>query len=322
MASISREPSMVLPWSDSADQGRFLRILSAFLVLVLVLGIVIPMVTLPEPSRDKLAKVPPQLARVLERKKQEAPKPKPKPPEPKKEPPTPKPKPKPKPEVVKPPKPIAPKPQPKPARKPVVKATQQQREKAKAKAKETFGKQALSELSALRSQLPLADLAVNNKDLSNSGQQAADIGSVVDRSVAEQGSGGVSTDNLSQAVSGETLATREVTQVEASADVQQAKVDASTRSEEEVRLVFERYNPQFDKIYRRMLRKDPTLEGTVALKLTIAPNGKVTQCQAVSKDITNKGLLKRLVSKCKRMAFKNRPEVKAISLDYPIKLLP
>lgn len=318
MSSISREPSLVLPWSDSADQGRFLRILSAFLVLVLVAGIAIPMMTLPEPSRDKLAKVPPQLARVLERKKQQAPKPKPKAPPPKKEPP----KPKPKPEVVKPPKPIAPKLQPKPARKPVVKATQQQREKAKAKAKETFGKQALSELSALRSQLPLADLAVNNKDLSNSGQQATNIGSVVDRSVAEQGSGGVSTDNLSQVVAGETLATREVTQVEASADVQQAKVDASKRSEEEVRLVFERYNPQFDKIYRRMLRKDPTLEGTVALKLTISPSGKVVQCQAVSKDITNKGLMKRLVSKCKRMAFKNRPEVKAISLDYPIKLLP
>src|SRR5690606_8335735 len=97
-----------LPWSDSADKRRLGVILVLLLALVLVPALCIPRISMPQPDRAELEKLPPHLARVLERKKAEPPKPVPPPPEEKK--PAPEPEPKPVQEV----KPEPPKPQPKP----------------------------------------------------------------------------------------------------------------------------------------------------------------------------------------------------------------
>src|SRR5690606_14545482 len=126
----------------------------------------------------------PQLAKVLERKKLEQPKPVPvkeeKKPEPKPEP-----KPKPEPEPPKPkPEPPKPKPEPKPEPKPKVEATKEQREQARDTAKKAFGNDALSALQSMRSQLPVSDINTASAGLSNAGNKATQVGSVVDRNAA------------------------------------------------------------------------------------------------------------------------------------------
>src|SRR5690554_3963845 len=126
-----------LPWGDSADKGRFGVILVLRLALVLVPGLIIRPFSRHQRVRRDREKLPPQLARVLERKKAEPPKPVTPPPEEKK--PAPEPEPKPVPEV----KPEPPKPQPKPKAEPKVQATQEQREQAREKARERFGGEAL-----------------------------------------------------------------------------------------------------------------------------------------------------------------------------------
>ena len=68
--------STELPWSDSKQEHLFKKVLIALLMLTLVLGIAVPNITLPELKRENLEKLPPQLAKVIKRKK-ETPKPKP-----------------------------------------------------------------------------------------------------------------------------------------------------------------------------------------------------------------------------------------------------
>lgn len=74
-----------LPWNDGGQQQRFFGILAGLLLLVAVVGIAIPMIELPAKDRKELEQLPPQLAKVLERKKKEKPKPKPVPVEKKEE---------------------------------------------------------------------------------------------------------------------------------------------------------------------------------------------------------------------------------------------
>ncbi len=89
-----------------------------------------------------------------------------------------------------------------------------------------------------------------------------------------------------------------------------------------MRLVFEANKQRFFSAYRRAQRKDPTLEGTVTLKLAIAPNGSVQSCTIGRSELNNDGLHKRLLSNCRRMKFKNRPEVKVANIEFPINFIP
>lgn len=312
-----------LPWDDRRGRKRFFPILVTFLSVVLVLGIIIPMVEVPEPDRQSLEKLPPQLAKVIERKKLEKPKPKVEPPKvEKKEEPKPKPipkeEPKPKP-VVEPPKP---KPEPRPEPKPKVEATQQQREQAKEKVKQSFGAEALSALQATRSQVPIAALNTSSKGLSNTGSQATNVGSVVNRDAATRTSGGVDSRDLTIATVGENLSDRQVTAVEMTEEQQAQAVESNKRSQEELRLVFEQYKSQFDPIYRSALRKNPTLKGSATLNLTIAASGAVSSCSVIRSELDDEGLHRRLVMKCKQMNFGAKPNVEVAKVEFPIRFMP
>ena len=75
MSSLTFRSSQ-LPWSDNKQEHLFNKVLLVLLLLTLVLGVIVPNITLPELKRENLEKLPPQLAKVIKRKK-EAPKPKP-----------------------------------------------------------------------------------------------------------------------------------------------------------------------------------------------------------------------------------------------------
>ncbi|MEN9465966.1 MAG: hypothetical protein RL217_2147, partial [Pseudomonadota bacterium] len=227
-----------LPWNDSSDKKRFFPILITMLSLVLIFGVIIPRIKVPAPSRADLEKVPAQLAKVIERKKLEPVKPveppKVKKPESKPEPvkvePKPEPKPEPKAEPKTEPAPVI-KAEPKPkVEKPKVQATVEQREKARENVKKSFGNDALAALQSTRSAVPIAALNTSSKGLSNQGQQATQVGSVVDRNAANRTSGGVDSRNLTVATVGENLGGRQVTQVQMTAEQKEATKDSASRN--------------------------------------------------------------------------------------------
>ena len=96
MSTNSRAPvahvnDFALPWEKAGDAQSFKKWLSSSLSLVLVVGLVMPWLVLPEVEREELEELPPQLARIV----LEKPKPKvPPPPPQKKEEPKPEEKPK------------------------------------------------------------------------------------------------------------------------------------------------------------------------------------------------------------------------------------
>ncbi|NRA24925.1 MAG: energy transducer TonB, partial [Oleispira sp.] len=71
MATLTVRPPE-LPWNDT-DQKNFRLILVIFLSIVLVVGFVVPRISLPEIGRKELEKIPPALAKVIKRKKLEKP---------------------------------------------------------------------------------------------------------------------------------------------------------------------------------------------------------------------------------------------------------
>ena len=302
-----------LPWSDGGQQQRFFGILLGLVLFVVMVGVAIPMIELPAKDRKELEQLPPQLAKVLERKKKEKPKPKP---VVKKE----KPKPKPEPEKKPEPKPEPKKEKPKP--KPKVKAPKEKREAAKQKARKAVGEKALSALSSISSQVPIAALNTSSKGLNNAGSKAVAVGSVVDRAAATRGSGGVDVASLTTETVGEKLGDRDVTAVELTEEQIAETQESSTRSDEELRLAFEQYKVQFDRIYRSALRRNPNLSGAVTLRAEIQPDGTVSSCKVHKSELNNARVHKRLEAKCRQMQFGNRPGVDVTVAEYPIKFIP
>jgi outer membrane biosynthesis protein TonB len=298
----------VLPWVDTGER-RYIPILIGALLLTAILGALIPMIDVPEPDRSELEKIPPALAKLLEQKKPVPPPPPPPPPkEEKKE--------EPKPEVPKPEE----KPKPKP--KPKVEAKPEERKKAQDKVKEALGADALNSLAALAAAIPNVKLDTNSAALSNSGKASVGAGSVVDPNAVVALSG-IDESTLTAATSGEQLGERATTAVEVSSEEIRKTEEASTkRTQEEMRLVFETSKQSFFNAYRRAQQKNPTLAGTVVLALKIAPTGAVESCEIGRSELNDDDLHKRLLSQCRRMRFKDRPEVDTASVEFPINFVP
>ena len=308
-ASINLEPNF--PWLESPEDRRFRRLVIICLIIFMSFGLVLNLLTLPEPEQRKLVDVSPRLAKLILEKKKE-------PPPPKKEIPKPEKK-----EVKK---------KKEPEKKKEVKKKEPPKKKkpsAREKAKQS-GLIALSdELSDLRESFNLDE----SLDLpqQTSGKKALEVAtnSALLTSQAKQTSGGITTSNLTRKVEGTELATRKTSNVTSSIEsTQQTKQKvakqsgkASNRSAEEIELVFQKNKGAIFAIYNRELRKDPSLQGKVVIELTIDPNGVVTQVKIVSSELGNKNLEKKLVLKVKRFKFA-KANVPKITVTYPIDFLP
>jgi outer membrane biosynthesis protein TonB len=313
--------SPVLPWADSAEeQGRFRLILWSFVALTLIIGAIVPNIKLPEIERAQLEKLPAQLARVIQKKK-ELPKPKPKPKIEKKveEKPKPevKPKPKPKPEVK-----VKPKPKPKPKPVPKKERSPEKVKKAKAKAKKLLGnttKQFADMRQSMKSMMP--SLA-SNKGLNNKGNAAVASGSVINKNLAGKTSGGVNVAALSRDTGGQELGSRDTTEIEEVAEIAQATEEVSgKRSKEELRIAMGALQPAFDTAFQRALRKDPTIEGMILLTVVVEPEGNASSCTVAESELNNKKLEKKIAALCKfKLSLAERP-VEQQSFTYPIKLI-
>jgi len=94
-----------------------------------------------------------------------------------------------------------------------------------------------------------------------------------------------------------------------------------SRTDEEIQIVFDRYKAALYRSYNRELRRDPTLQGKMILRLTIEPDGSVSFCQLQSTDMNAPELSAQVVDRVKTFNF-GAKEVPAITIVYPIDFLP
>ena len=93
------------------------------------------------------------------------------------------------------------------------------------------------------------------------------------------------------------------------------------RTDEEIQIVFDRHKAQLYRLYNLELRRDPTLQGKMILRLTIEPDGSVSMCQLQATNMDAPDLATQVVGRVRTFAF-GAKAVPAVTIVYPIDFLP
>jgi len=310
-----------LPWTSGKSQDqKFQRLLGKIFLVCLVLSAVWPFIPVPEKDPFDVDEIPPRIAQLL---LEDKPLPPPPPPVVEEEP-------EPEPELDDPePEQVVeetpePEPEPEPIPEPEIDREELAREEAQA---------ALMPFAE-----DLADL-VDNKlldQVDDDRQLTASVGEAErnERSMITSkvgaASGGINTADMSRNTGGTGIAGRNTTKVASPvAGIGQAGGSASrsgssgkaSRSREEIELVFDKNKGAIFSLYNRALRRDPSLEGKLVLRLTIAPNGAVTFCEIISSELGDEELERKLVQRVKLFRFAAR-DVESITTTKPIDFFP
>jgi protein TonB len=307
-----------LPWEASREEEeRLKKILRQVSIAVLVLSIVLSLMPLPEVDPDRIEKVPLRFAKLLIEK------PKPLPPPPVVQP---------KPEELQPTEPkLAEQPKVKPE--PVVQKEPEPIDRTE-EARKTASVAGLlpfaDDLADLRDNQAIASVT-NTKELSGAAGAAARNERSMITSKAGRSSGGINTAGMSRNTGGSGLAGHDTTQVSSTvaglADgngrglQRPSASDRPARSREEIEMVFDKNKGAIYALYNRALRRDPTLQGKLVLKMTIEPSGAVSFCEVVSSEIEDKELERKLVNRVKLFRFKEK-EVAPVTTTKPIDFFP
>lgn len=298
----------VMPWSRGGeDDQRLRKSLALALLLSLLLGLIIPLIPLPLPEAWEPLEVPERLTRLIE---EERPLPPPPPPVPQET------------EEL--------------AKQEEVKPTEEKRStepapKAKTDAKSTGILAFREQFSKLAESAPDARLGAKAR-ISRAGEAG---GLRPERSmVATQGkasSGGINLSSLSRSVGsggGEGIERVQVAQVTSSiggvgeSDRPLSGGPGAARTDEEIQIVFDRHKAALYRLYNRELRRDPTLQGQMVLRITIQPDGSVTLCELSSTDMKAPNLAAQVVERVKTFDFGAKEGIPAITILYPIDFLP
>ena len=284
-----------LPWtSDSSQDRKFRRVLGITFLIVALLGIVWPFIPTPEPDPDEIMEIPPRIAQLL---LEEKPLPPPPPPVVEEEP--------------------EPEPEPQPDLQEIA------REQAQA-ALMPFAE----DLADLVDQELLAKVEDNRELSSSVGVAQRNVRSMITSKVGTA-SGGINTANMSRNTGGTGIAGRSTTKIDnpvagigpAGGARRTGSSGKASRSREEIELVFDKNKGAIFALYNRALRNDPTLEGKLVLRLTIAPSGIVTFCEIVSSELGDEELERKLVQRIKMFRFEAK-DVEAITTTKPIDFFP
>ena len=303
-----------LPWDYSSGQeGRFRVILRNVAIAVLVLAVVFSVLPVPEAELDDVESVPPRFAKLL----LEKPEPPPPPPliQPKRE------ELKPEPKVVeeKPEPEIVPEPAPTPED-----TTQKAREKAALAGLLPFA----DELAELRDNQAVANVT-SEQQLAGAAGEGARVERSLITSKAGRASGGINTASMSRNTGGAGLADRETTAVsstvaglaEGSGVQRTGNSDQPSRSREEIEMVFDKNKGAIYALYNRALRRDPTLQGKLVLRLTIEPSGAVSACEVLSSELADDELERKLIQRVKLFRFLEK-DVAPVTTTKPIDFFP
>jgi TonB family protein len=308
-----------LPWtSDSSQERRFQRLLGTIFLVVLVLGLAWPFLPAPEPELDEVMDIPPRIAQLLLEEQPLPPPPPPPEPEPEE------------PEIEEEPEPeqVAEEPEPEPEPIPEPEPEPDREELAREQAQAAFMPFA-EDLADLVDQELLEKVQDDNRELTASvGEAQRNERSMITSKVGTA-SGGINTASMSRNTGGTGIAGRSTTKVDSPvADIGPAggarrtgTSGKASRSREEIELVFDRNKGAIFALYNRALRNDPTLEGKLVLRLTIAPNGAVTFCEIVSSELNDPDLESKLVARVKLFQFEAK-DVEPITTTKPIDFFP
>ena len=296
-----------LPWDRFAeDERRFRIVVASFLAFFLVFVLVVPNIPVPEKEREREELIPPRLAKLVMEKKKPPPPPPPKKEEKKEEE------------------------KPKEEKKKEEKKKEEKKKPDKKKTAKEKAKAAIAvfdDLADLRDQEDLAKLKQEQKT------KELGAGPKTERSLltrmAAGGSGGVAVSKASAGGGGSgTLAGVTTTEVESAIEdpvVEQqkrrGKDGKARRTTEDIQLVFDRHKGSIYSLYRRALRKNPTLAGTLVLRLVIQPSGEVTKCEVESSELGDSSLERKIVLKVKRINF-GAKHVEVWDDTYPIDFIP
>ncbi len=309
--------------SSGPDERRFRKILFTTFGVFLFLGLVWPFLPVPEADPSDIEEIPPRLAKLL-LEEQPEPEPLPPPPEPEPEPEEPEPEPDEPEQVV---EEVVPEPEPVIEPEVVPEPEPDAREQASVAGLLPFA----DDLASLRDNDIVADVAGQN-DLSDSvGADIVNERSMITSNVAG-GSGGINTANMSRNTGGTGLSGRSTTAVRSpvegvgtgggTSNVRRTGVSGkASRSQEEIELVFDKNKGAIFRLYNRALRENPTLQGKLVLRLTIAPNGSVTMCEVVSSELNDPELERKLVQRIRLFQF-DAKDVEAITTTKPIDFFP
>lgn len=302
-----------LPWTLGSDQDKkFRRVLGTVFLVLGVLSLVWPFIPVPEPEPYDVTQIPPRIAKLLLEER-----PLPSPPPPKVEEAEPdNSEPEQVVEVEKEPEPV-PQPEPVPDREEIA------REQAQA--------------AFLPFADDLADLVDNEllNQVADNRTLSASVGGAVrnERSMITSKvgatSGGINTASLSRNTGGTSIAGRTTTRVDSSvAGIGPAggarrsgSSGKASRSREEIELVFDKNKGAIFALYNRALRRDPTLEGKLVLRLTIDPSGIVSFCEIVSSELDDEELERKLVQRVRMFRFAAK-DVEPITTTKPIDFFP
>jgi protein TonB len=301
--------STELAWSASAEEDeRYRKFVKRALLIFLLLAVLLTILPTPKIARDQVEELPPRLAKLL--LEHQAPPP----------------------PVVKQAEPEVMRPE---IKKPEVKKTEAPKKStvdaARTKAEHSGLLAIRDELSALQS---LSTSRLAKTELAKGPVPAAGpSGQGPERSIitsnAARGSGGISTSRLSRDTGGGGLGSRSTGQVSSpvggggsgDGSLTRGGGGKASRSLEEIRLVFDRNKGAIYALYNRALRTDPSLQGKVVLKLTIAPSGQVLDCRIVSSELHAPDLEHKLTLRVRQFNF-GAKSVETMIVTYPIDFLP
>jgi len=93
------------------------------------------------------------------------------------------------------------------------------------------------------------------------------------------------------------------------------------RTTEDIRRIFDQNGGRLNNAYQRALKDDPSMEGTIRLKLTVDPSGKVLSCEISSSELNNPELEAKIVSLVKGFNFGD-DDVEVWKGTYPVNFYP
>jgi outer membrane biosynthesis protein TonB len=303
---------LVMPWTRGGeDDRRFRKSLTTALAICLLFLLLIPLFRLPL-HPEKQSKPKSRTVMILEQHRQ--------PPPPPREQPQP------------PPKVAMQKPVEKPAPKSAPKPETEQPDKAQEPvAPAPQGLLALRDkLDAMKNAEVAPELGAQARINSNDNSAGRPERAMLTSS-APGSSGGINLAALSRNVGGGggrgmragalTHATSNITAVAPGGAHPLSSGPGLARTDEEIQIVFDRYKASLYRLYNRELRKDPTLQGKMNLRLTIEPDGTVSFCAVQSTDLNAPELSAQVVERVKSFNF-GAKEVPAVTIVYPIDFLP
>ena len=308
-----------LPWAYGGEQDRkYRRLLLVILLVCALLGILWPFIPVPEPEPYDVTEIPPRIAQLL---LEEEPLPPPPPPPKEEEPEVEE-------DVAEPEE--------------VVEAETEPEPEIEAEPEPEPDRVALAREQAQAALMPfaedLADLVdkelieqvTDDRPLTASvGEAARNERSMITSKVGSASSG-INTATMSRNTGGTGIAGRSTTRVESAVAGMAQQGQGATRvgtsgkasrSREEIELVFDKNKGAIFALYNRALRVDPSLEGKLVLRLTIAPSGEVTMCEVISSELGDAELERKLVQRVKLFRFEAR-DVEAVTTTKPIDFFP